>query len=212
MTKSASKTFAEWLSILIQFKKEHGHCSVKRNDPNNHHLSMWVNRIRKKFRQGLLLDHQKELLEDIGFEWSVISSTLPFQDGIAFLECYKLTHGHCCVPYTYPPNQRLATWVHNQRAQFVRKQRNLHSYLSDERIEKLTQVGLFDFNSRECYRSIIQIARSEENKSIVNAASTSATPSVSSKNQPIVSRPITDFLINKNNKSKVKVITVLWMN
>ena len=141
-----------------------------------------------------------------------ILKTLPFQDGIAFLECYKLMHGHCCVPYTCPPNQRLATWVHNQRAQFVRKQRNLHSYLSDERIEKLTQVGLFDFNSRECYRSIIQIARSEENKPIVNAASTSATPSVSSKNQPIVSRPITDFLINKNNKSKVKVITVLWMN
>ena len=206
MMKTASKSFAEWLSILTQFKTDNGHCIVKRNDPKHHHLSMWVNRIRKKRRQGLLLDHQKEMLDDIGFKWSVISSTLPFQDGIVFLEGYKERHGNCCVPVIYPPNQRLATWVQNQRAQFVRKQRKQYSYLSDECLEKLTLVGLFDFSSTDCYRSIIQIARCEEKKSVLNACPNSVTPSSPAKNKPIASRPITSFLVNKSAKSKDKVI------
>ena len=178
-----------------------GLCSVKRNDSSHHQLSMWVNRIRKKYRHGLLLDHQIEALEDIGFEWSVISPTLPFENGVAFLECYKQQHGHCCVPVTYPPNQRLATWVHNQRAQFVRKLRNMHSYLSHERIEKLTQVGLFDFSSKECYRSILQVARSEEEKVISPSSPILAVASTSPDNKPVSYRPITSFLIKPKKNS-----------
>ncbi len=201
MPKSSSKSFSEWLTLLCQFKNEHGHCSVKRNDPDNHHLAMWVNRIRKKYRNGLLLDHQIESLKDIGFEWSVIAPTLPFDDGIAFLESYKQKHGNCCVPYIYPHNQRLATWVHNQRAQFVRKQSNKYTYLSDERIEKLTLVGLFDFRSKEAYRSIVDIAQREEAKLMATSTPPEPHLEIKSEKKPTL---ITSFLTKPNSDSERK--------
>lgn len=214
MPKSTSKSFNEWFSLLSKFKDEYGHCSVKRNDPNHHQLSMWVNRIRKKYRNGLLPDAQIDQLKDIGFEWSVISQTLPFEDGIKFLEEYKQRHGNCSVPYTYPSNQRLATWVHNQRAQFVRKQRQLPSYLSDERIERLTNVGLFDFTSLECYRSICQIARSAEKRVAEKREHTQphskgSPPRKPLGNKAVSSQPITLFFKPPKTQTKTKVKLLL---
>lgn len=60
-----------------------------------------------------------------------------FQELIQFREA----NDHCFVPHKYPPNPQLSQWVRKQRHQRKRKERGLHSTLSDERQEMLTNAG-----------------------------------------------------------------------
>jgi Helicase associated domain len=60
-----------------------------------------------------------------------------FQELIQFRD----QNNHCFVPHSYPPNQQLARWVRKQRNQRKRKDSGLHSSLSDERQEVLTDAG-----------------------------------------------------------------------
>jgi len=48
---------------------------------------------------------------------------------------------HCFVPHKYPENPKLSQWVRKQRHQRKRKERGLHSTLSDEREQILTNAG-----------------------------------------------------------------------
>jgi len=70
---------------------------------------------------------------------SLISSSWNerFQELIQFRE----TNDHCFVPHKYPENPKLSQWVRKQRHQRKRKERGLHSTLSDERQEMLTNAG-----------------------------------------------------------------------
>jgi len=60
-----------------------------------------------------------------------------FQELIQFRE----VNDHCFVPRIYYENPRLSQWVRKQRHQRKRKDRGLHSTLSDERQELLAVVG-----------------------------------------------------------------------
>jgi len=60
-----------------------------------------------------------------------------FQELIQFRE----VNDHCFVPRIYHENPRLSQWVRKQRHQRKRKDRGLHSTLSDERQEVLTIAG-----------------------------------------------------------------------
>jgi hypothetical protein len=60
-----------------------------------------------------------------------------FQELIKFRE----ENDHCFVPHNYPKNQKLSQWVRKQRHQRKRKDKGLHSTLSDERQELLTNAG-----------------------------------------------------------------------
>jgi len=60
-----------------------------------------------------------------------------FQELIRFRE----TFDHCFVPHKYPENPKLSQWVRKQRHQRKRKERGLHSTLSDEREQILTNAG-----------------------------------------------------------------------
>lgn len=60
-----------------------------------------------------------------------------FQELIHFREA----NDHCFVPHKYPPNPKLSQWVRKQRHQRKRKEKGLHSTLSDERQELLTNAG-----------------------------------------------------------------------
>ncbi len=54
---------------------------------------------------------------------------------------FREGHGHCFVPHAYPCNPKLSQWVRKQRHQRKRKEKGLHSTLSDEREEMLTNSG-----------------------------------------------------------------------
>lgn len=60
-----------------------------------------------------------------------------FQELIQFREA----NDHCFVPHKYPQNPKLSQWVRKQRHQRKRKEKGLHSTLSDERQEMLTNAG-----------------------------------------------------------------------
>lgn len=151
------RSFKQWFDLLLHFHTEHGHCNVQRHQPGYRQLAGWVHRMRKKNKLGTLHSSEVESLDSIGFQWSHISSPLPLEDGIAFLEEFKRKHGNCNVPYTYRHNQRLATWAHNQRSQLARKLRHQSSTMTKERLERLTAVGLFDFRSRDTLISLLNI-------------------------------------------------------
>merc|ERR1719420_1828947 len=65
------------------------------------------------------------------------SWNIRFRELIQFREA----NDHCFVPHSYPSNQKLSQWVRKQRNQRKRKERGLHSTLSDERQEMLTNAG-----------------------------------------------------------------------
>lgn len=54
---------------------------------------------------------------------------------------FRELNDHCFVPHNYPENPRLSQWILKQRHQRKRKERGLHSTLSDERQEILTKAG-----------------------------------------------------------------------
>jgi len=60
-----------------------------------------------------------------------------------FLELLRFRdeHDHCFVPHKYPQNPQLSQWVRKQRHQRKRKDKGLHSTLSDERQEMLSDAG-----------------------------------------------------------------------
>eukprot|EP00984_Skeletonema_dohrnii_P010538 scaffold4110_cov77-Skeletonema_dohrnii-CCMP3373.AAC.3 len=57
------------------------------------------------------------------------------------LVAYNDEHGDTLVPVKYPDNPQLGGWVRWQRYQYTRKQRGELSQMTDERIEKLNEIG-----------------------------------------------------------------------
>ena len=56
------------------------------------------------------------------------------------LEDYKEENGDCLVPASYPPNQKLSTWVHTQRREHQQLQRGEQSSMTSERIRRLEAI------------------------------------------------------------------------
>ncbi|CAJ1948212.1 unnamed protein product [Cylindrotheca closterium] len=55
---------------------------------------------------------------------------------------YKLAHGHCCVPHSYPVDPILARWVKRQRYQYKKFQdRCSSSTMTTRRIQDLESIG-----------------------------------------------------------------------
>ena len=50
-------------------------------------------------------------------------------------------HGHCRVPHGYPPNPKLSWWVMNQRAQFAHQAQGKKTWLTEDRVELLDNLG-----------------------------------------------------------------------
>jgi len=54
---------------------------------------------------------------------------------------YKQEHGDCNVPQSYEPNKPLGMWVNRQRSQYRLLQKGEKSYIAEERITKLEEIG-----------------------------------------------------------------------
>mmetsp|Transcript_35766 Transcript_35766/g.75315 ORF Transcript_35766/g.75315 Transcript_35766/m.75315 type:complete len:519 (-) Transcript_35766:1441-2997(-) len=54
---------------------------------------------------------------------------------------FRQEHGHCRVPHGYAPNRKLSWWVMNQRAQFAYRNQGKKTWLSDDRIQLLNDIG-----------------------------------------------------------------------
>jgi len=55
---------------------------------------------------------------------------------------YKTKHGNCIVPRNYKPNKQLGAWVMHQRYQYRKLHQGKKSSMTEERIDKLEEIGL----------------------------------------------------------------------
>jgi len=113
-------------ATLLQYKQQHGHCSVSQNNLGNVTLGLWVGKQRLDRRNSRLTDDQICRLDGIGFVWepstrSNITRTrkvLPHVDWDAMFDAlaqFKQSYGHCNVPLKWLENPQLYKWVERQR-------------------------------------------------------------------------------------------------
>lgn len=82
-------------------------------------------------------------LEDVGFVFNPQPQNLDqWTVNFTKLTKYKEANGDCRVPYTYPQDPGLGTWVETLRTQYWRLKRGRSSRLTDERIKTLEELGM----------------------------------------------------------------------
>ena len=136
---------------LAEFKAEHGHCRVPRNNPADPKLGNWVgNQRRCKKRHAsdpspILAAERVAKLEALGFEWSV-----PIGGGVhkdeagweamrARLAAFNAEHGHCRVS---DEHRQLGRWVASQRKYRKRLDAGRPSpEITAERVAQLEALG-----------------------------------------------------------------------
>ncbi|KDU80239.1 restriction endonuclease family protein [Chlamydia muridarum] len=131
--KQISDGWYEQFGVLLDFRKEHGHCRVPREYPKNPQLASWVHVQRRCFKAGKLSEDKIERMNEIGFIWDVPEGA--WEENFLELRHFQEEHGHCRVPREYPKNPQLATWVRNQRNDFK------EGKLSEDRITRLEEIG-----------------------------------------------------------------------
>jgi hypothetical protein len=129
-----SATWDEMYSLLEQFKKREGHCSVPQaHKEGEANLGTWVNAQRQLKTKEKLDPDRKRRLEEIGLEW-VISAT--WDEMHALLKQFKKREGHCKVPQSHTEDGvKLGWWVTTQR-QLKTKEK-----LDRERKKRLEDIG-----------------------------------------------------------------------
>ena len=130
---------------LVEFRDQNGHCMVPVDYPDNPSLSIWCQKQRLNYKSGLLSEEYTEKLRSIGFVFSVYDAA--FERGLDRLRAYKEIHGDCRVPRSYS-DKELVSFVHRQRNQYKRRMNGYSSSLTEERIEKLEDLG-FEWRVRK---------------------------------------------------------------
>lgn len=131
--------------LLEDYKKTHGHILVPRlcEVPG---LGDWVTDQRRQYKamkQGQstqLTKERKAKLESLGFIWQVRNRPEWDHRYSELLE-YREKNGDCKVPQHYKENKALGKWVAKQREQFKLLKQGKHSFLTEDRLEKLNTVG-----------------------------------------------------------------------
>jgi hypothetical protein len=138
---------------LVEFKQKNGHCIVGANagcimvDEENKALGKWVSNQRERHRNNKMRLDRKNLLDELGFGWSVAkpapnAAQRPNDLGSRWHKQYeklvefKRKNGHCSVPTrTYQEDLSLGKWVSNQR------QMHVSNTLRLDRKELLDELG-----------------------------------------------------------------------
>ena len=136
--KPFDNAWERMFAALVRYKKAHGDCDVPHRWPENQELGVWVGRQGRGRRDGRLSSERIRKLESLGFTWERADTS--WNQKYRALCDYRKEHGHCNVPQRWPEDQRLATWVAEQRKHRER--------LSPKRIVKLEKIG-FIWNAPE---------------------------------------------------------------
>ncbi len=131
---------------LKQYKLEKGNTIVPRKFPENKKLGEWVTDQRRQYkhkaagRSSLLSDERERKLNEIGFVWSLRNRT-DWNERFQQLVRFKEAEGHCVVPQMYSLNKALGKWVSKQREQYRLYLQNKPSFMTEERIAMLNDIG-----------------------------------------------------------------------
>lgn len=148
---SVAKKFQE----LVDFKQDHGHCSVPNHWHQNMALVHWVKRqryqykLRKDGKPSGMIQERQTVLDPLGFIWD--SHSAVWDKYFDELDNFRELHRHCNVPTIFPENPRLAVWMKCQRRKFKiffssrfhnnGKKSDMNTILRVDRIAKLTMLG-----------------------------------------------------------------------
>jgi superfamily II DNA or RNA helicase/uncharacterized protein (DUF2384 family) len=100
-------------AVLVQYKAQHGDCSVPLRWPENRGLGGWVHNQRAYKKAGRLSQDQQRRLAELGFMWDPAEAA--WEEQFAALAQYKAQHGDCNVPQCWPEQPKLGIWVATQR-------------------------------------------------------------------------------------------------
>ncbi|KAL9189802.1 hypothetical protein ACHAXT_009477 [Thalassiosira profunda] len=124
----------EQLEQLRAYEKKHGDCNVP-NHGNDPQLARWVSKQRQKCKGGKLSNERKELLDQMGFCWTINSE---WTERFELLRAYKKKHGHCNVRrHDRVRGIALGHWVGYQRMAL----KEGYLSLSAERKKRLDELG-----------------------------------------------------------------------
>jgi len=148
--ESLGATWDERFGELLAYKVEYGNLNI----PQRHHtpLGIWVRHQRAAMNVGRLSSERKGRLEEIGFEWDMLSSK--WEAMFNELLQYKAEHGHANVPTNWPTY--LGTWVTLQRKARKASSRGV---LSPDRKKRLDEIGFIwdalDFQWEERFNELV---------------------------------------------------------
>ena len=103
----------------------------------------------KPRRSAPLTQERIDLLNDIGFTWTIRSRDSlgeSWNQRLEELKAYKQREFHCLVPSRYTPNPELGIWVGTQRTQYRLYQRAKETGIgstafNEDRIRELKELG-----------------------------------------------------------------------
>ena len=124
-------TWNEGYQKLEAFKQREGHCMVSKTDTEDgFKLGIWIGTQRKN--KDKLPTDKRQKLDALGFTWDPLNDAWKF--GYEKLKAFKAREGHCRVPQQHIESGfRLGQWVGKQRQSL--------SKLSQERRERLDAIG-----------------------------------------------------------------------
>lgn len=130
---------------LKEYKEDHGHVLVPRQCeiPG---LGDWVTSQRQQYQEYIkgrptpLTKQRKELLDAVGFQFR-IRNRPEWSSKYDELVEYKEKNGDTRVPQHFKANKALGKWVAKQREQYKLYKKGKHSFLTPDRLEKLTSIG-----------------------------------------------------------------------
>ena len=142
------------LGELKEYKQMRSDCNVPISYEVNPQLSNWVMNQRacyhrffdENWKQNPGITKERiDALNEIGFEWR-LRDRPEWDERYDELLAYKEEHGDTLVPMDARGDSdnkyhKLAMWVNTQRREYRLLQKGKHSQLTDERIEKLNQIG-----------------------------------------------------------------------
>lgn len=148
----SSECLTPWelkLRALVVYKINNGHCEVHTTTTD---LGKWVARQRKRNKTSYsrawdqdVFTFDKGILNKLQFIWKMIDDHNPWEYYYDQLKRYSQeNNGSTKIPQLFPPNQRLANWVHNQRKRYERLisgEKPLKGQIHPYQIDLLNQIG-----------------------------------------------------------------------
>ena len=90
-------SFEEVVTMLKEYKEEHGHCNIPKECKIGDINLGWIVRDIRSGDRKTTAD-QKAMLNSIGFVWRVHNRPTSFEEVVTMLKEYKEEHGHCNIP------------------------------------------------------------------------------------------------------------------
>lgn len=133
--KDYTKKDLHWINqynALVVFQKQTGHTNVPHGKGNYASLAKWVARQRELFFQKRLLEERKQLLNTLGFVWSMEEKA--WNDNFEKLKAFVIREGS--LDFQASPDPSIQRWFYAQRVKYA------NHNLSVERLRQLESLGL----------------------------------------------------------------------